>query len=137
MDILTPVAILVLWSTIVLGWAAAARFSAAGKLKLGIEDAKRTRGFGDRLPAAVQYKMDNYNHLMEQPTLFYATAIALAVAGAGDGLNLVLAWAYVGLRVMHSLAQGTSNIVAIRFPLFALATLCLVALAVSLAFSVF
>jgi hypothetical protein len=50
--------------------------------------------------------------------------------GMGGGINCWLAWGYVGLRVVHSLVQCTVNVVAIRFPLFALASLCLLGLTV-------
>jgi hypothetical protein len=67
---------------------------------------------------------------MEQPTLFYAIALTLAVAGQGSGINTLLAWIYVGLRVVHSLIQATVNIVFYRFIVFMLSSLALVALAV-------
>ena len=80
------------------------------------------------LPPEVQWKAHNYNHLMEQPTVFYAVALALAVGGMGGGLNAQLAWAYVGLRIVHSLIQATVNRVMWRFAVFALASLALIAL---------
>lgn len=66
---------------------------------------------------------------MEQPTIFYAVCFALALLGAGDGVNAWIAWAYVGLRVLHSLVQASFNKVAVRFSLFVLSTLALAALA--------
>src|SRR5262245_1556962 len=72
------------------------------------------------LPSRVRWKADNYNHLMEQPTIFYAVALSLAVLGQGSGLNLVLAWAYVALRLVHSLVQTLINKIEVRFGLFAL-----------------
>jgi hypothetical protein len=74
---------------------------------------------------------------MEQPTLFYATALVLAVAGQGDGLNAALAWGYVGLRVVHSLVQATVNVIMVRFLIFMVASLVLLALAVRAALGVF
>ena len=82
------------------------------------------------IPAQSQWPADNYNHLMEQPTIFYAIALALALMGQGDGLNAQIAWAYVILRIAHSLVQATVNRVMVRFALFTLATLPLVMLAV-------
>ena len=81
-----------------------------------------------RPPPEVQWKAHNYNHLMEQPTVFYAVALALAVGGMGGGLNAQIAWAYVGLRIIHSLIQVTVNRVLWRFAVFALASLALLAL---------
>jgi hypothetical protein len=69
-------------------------------------------------------------HLMEQPTIFYAIALTLALMDMGHGINLWLAWGYVALRIVHSIVQSTVNVVQIRFPLFALATLCLLGLTV-------
>jgi len=73
---------------------------------------------------------DNYNHLMEQPTIFYALAFYIVLAGHTDLLHIDLAWAYVGLRVVHSLIQTTINRVTLRFLVFALSTLVLMAMAV-------
>lgn len=80
------------------------------------------------LPATVRWKADNYNHLLEQPTLFYAVCLTLALLGAGQGLNVTLAWCYVGLRVVHSLHQALWNKIEVRFVLFALSSLVLIAL---------
>ena len=85
----------------------------------------------------MRWKADNYNHLMEQPTLFYAVAASLAILGAGGGANAGLAWAYVVLRVAHSLVQATVNIIMIRFALFTVSSLVLLALAIRAALVVF
>ncbi len=89
------------------------------------------------LPPRIQWIAHNYNHLHEQPTLFYAVAIALAVIGQGDGLNATLAWAYVVLRIVHSVFQSTVNKVPIRFAIFVLASLPLFALVFHLILAVF
>ena len=60
-----------------------------------------------------QWKSHNYNHLMEQPTIFYAIALTLALMDFGGGINYWLAWGYVGLRIVHSLVQCTVNVVAL------------------------
>jgi hypothetical protein len=85
------------------------------------------------VPDRVNWKAHNYAHLMEQPTLFYATVVILGVVGTGEGINLQLAWAYVGLRVMHSIVQATWNRVAVRFTLFSLSTAALLVLAINAA----
>jgi hypothetical protein len=64
-------------------------------------------------------------------------AIVLAIIGQGDGFNTTLAWAYVGLRVVHSLVQATVNKVAVRFAFFALSSLVLMALILHAAIAVF
>lgn len=81
----------------------------------------------------VRWKADNYNHLLEQPTIFYAIALTLAVLGAVDAASVILAWAYVGLRIVHSLVQATVNVILWRFAVFALSSLVLAALALRVA----
>ncbi len=75
------------------------------------------------LPPMVRWKADNYVHLMEQPTIFYALVISLAVLGEGSGINLYLAWAYVLLRIAHSLVQAVVNKIELRFLIFALSNI--------------
>lgn len=133
-SILLPAAVLVIWTLIMLTWMALTRFPAMSKA--GIDLSKSVGGRGVEVDAqvspAVAWKSHNYTHLLEQPTLFYATVIMLAVIGANTGLNLALAWAYVGLRIAHSLWQAMINSVPIRFGLFLLSTFCLLGLAINL-----
>ncbi|WP_033073113.1 MAPEG family protein [Sphingopyxis sp. MWB1] len=128
--ILAPVAVLALWSMIMWLWLYATRIPAMKQAKLDVWQA--TGGTGQNLegvlPASVQWKAHNYNHLMEQPTVFYAVALALAIGGMGGGISAQLAWAYVALRIVHSLIQVTVNRVLWRFSVFALASLVLLAL---------
>lgn len=128
--ILAPIMILVLWSFVMMFWMAGTRLPAIPKLKLGRDAGQRTSDLGKQMPPHIQWKADNYNHLMEQPTIFYATALVLAILGAGEGLNLALAWAYVGGRIAHSLVHVTSNVVIIRFSLFVLTSLVLLIMAI-------
>lgn len=130
--ILLPAAVLVLWSLIMLGWLAYARVPTMTRMRIHPQKYPRTQDLGAALPPNVQWKADNYNHLMEQPTLFYATAILLALTGSGMGINLVLAWAYVGLRIVHSLVHATTNKVLVRFYLFIAGTMVLLAMLVRL-----
>jgi hypothetical protein len=131
--ILAPVVALVAWSLIVMTWMAVSRmgeFRRLGVTFSNIPPGSRGVDLDGRADPRAQWKSHNYNHLMEQPTIFYAIALSLALMDAGDGINLWLAWGYVGFRILHSLVQGTVNIVAYRFPLFALASLCLLGLTV-------
>lgn len=89
----------------------------------------RGQDVDSELPPRANWPAHNYMHLMEQPTLFYALVVILALAGGGP-LDAGLAWAYVLLRIAHSLWQGLVNTVPVRFMLFALSTLVLVALAI-------
>lgn len=134
--ILAPAAVLILWSLIVLGWMAITRFGGVKDVpREKLKELPRTGGRGQDLervlPAKSTWASHNYSHLMEQPTLFYATVMILALIGEGAGVNLMLAWAYTGLRIAHSLWQILVNQVPIRFALFIASTACLLALAVN------
>jgi hypothetical protein len=132
--ILVPVVALVAWTLVMLVWMAIARRSAFAKLGISwgtIPRGSRGVNLDGRAPDEAQWPSHNYNHLMEQPTIFYAIALTLALMEMGSGVNFWLAWGYVGLRVVHSIVQSTVNIVAIRFPIFALASLCLLGLTVN------
>ena len=130
MPILQPVVALILWTLVMWVWLYATRIPAMQKAKVPLDPNMTSAELAAAIPANVRWKADNYNHLMEQPTIFYATALALAVAGHGDGLNTLLAWGYVGLRVAHSLVQATVNIIMLRWALFMTASLILVAMAI-------
>jgi hypothetical protein len=125
---LTPVLTLIVWSLLIWFWMYATRIPAMQRAGIQPQDA-RFPGSLDKLPESVRQVADNYNHLMEQPTIFYALAFYVVLAGRTDTLNIDLAWAYVGLRVLHSLIQCTINNVNLRFVVFALSTLALMAIA--------
>jgi hypothetical protein len=135
--ILAPLIALVLWSFVMLAWLYATRIPAMVRNKIVYDPRRPPDEFTAQLPAPVRWKADNYNHLMEQPTLFYAVTLTLALLGAGAGLNLALAWLYVGLRIVHSLVQANVNIVLIRFAIFMAASVVLLALSVRAALVVF
>ena len=128
--ILAPVVALVAWTLVVMLWMVVTRMPAMKKAGIKLDGLVGGRGanLDGVIPDQVQWKSHNYAHLMEQPTLFYAIAITLALMGMGTGINLWLAWGYVGLRVIHSIVQATVNIVMYRFALFFLASLCLIGL---------
>jgi hypothetical protein len=132
-----PVIALVLWSFVMCAWLYATRIPAIRRLGIVYDPQRPADEFHARLPAAVRWKADNYNNLMEQPTLFYAVALTLAVLGADAGRDTALAWLYVALRVAHSLVQATINAVMVRFALFMAATLVLLALTIRAALIVF
>jgi len=136
--IFAPAIVLVLWSLVMLGWLAITRLPAMAKAGVSLTNVVGARGANLEgvVPDKVNWKAHNYAHLMEQPTLFYATVIILGVIGQGDGLNLQLAWGYVILRIAHSIVQATWNRVIVRFTLFSLATAALLALAVHAAIAV-
>ncbi len=135
--ILAAVIALVLWSVVMWLWMYATRIPAMNAAKIDYNREKYTTDELKKLPLRVQWKADNYNHLFEQPTIFYAVALTLALVNAGDGLNLILAWSYVGLRILHSIFQATVNFVPVRFAIFVLSNIPLVWLAVNAALLVF
>src|SRR5215813_7851485 len=106
-------------------WLYATRIPALSKHRIVYDPQRPSEEFHAQLPAEVRWKADNYNNLLEQPTLFYAVALTLAFVDPGSGLNAGLAWAYVALRIAHSLVQALINKVLIRFALFAVASLVL------------
>ena len=139
MEILKPVVALAGWTMLMWIWMYATRIPAMGAAKI---DSKTLVGGTGKdldavLPPKTQWIAHNYNHLHEAPTVFYAVAIVLAVIGQGDGMNAKIAWAYVILRVLHSLVQATVNRVMVRFALFALSTLALIALTLHAAMALF
>jgi len=133
--ILQPVIALVGWTFVMWAWLYATRIPVvAGKT---MDPAMTAADFNAVIPPRVRWKADNYNHLHEQPTLFYAVALTLAVAGAGSGLNVWLAWTYVAIRIAHSLIQALGNVILVRFSVFMLGSVVLLALTVRAAVAVF
>jgi hypothetical protein len=121
---------LVAWTFVMWLWMYVTRIPAISKAKLRLDPNEPRGAQMATLPPNVRWKADNYNHLFEQPTVFYPIAIVLALLGQGSALDLGLAWAYVALRVVHSVFQATVNKIEVRFVLFALSSLVLIALTV-------
>lgn len=138
-EILRPMVALIGWTLVMLVWMMATRLPAMKAAGADLGTLVGTKpGDADRaLPADVQWKAHNYNHLMEQPTLFYAVCTVIALTGTGDGVNAAIAWVYVALRVLHSLVQATVNRVLIRFMLFLTSSLALAALTLHASMAVF
>lgn len=139
MGILQPAIGLMIWTMFMWVWMYATRIPAMSRASVDLDRLARDPDSTlDRtLPAEVQWKAHNYNHLHEQPTLFYAVAVVLAIVGQGDGTTALLGWIYLGLRIVHSLVQATANRIQVRFVLFALSSLVLIALIVKAALAVF
>ncbi|QUL39371.1 MAPEG family protein [Erythrobacter sp. JK5] len=131
-QIFQPVVALMAWTMIMWAWMYATRIPAMSKAPDIPQPSKLVGTTGSelrtKLPDRVNWKADNYNHLHEQPTLFYAVALLLGIIGHGEGQHALLAWIYVGLRVAHSLIQVTANVVMVRFVLFALSSVVLIAM---------
>jgi hypothetical protein len=129
-DFLKPVLALVVWTCIMWLWMYALRLPAFGKAGIKPDDARHPGTYSDKLPAHVRSAADNYNHLHEQPTIFYALMFFAALTGGADHTATLIAWGYVALRVVHSFVQVVIGKVALRFLVFTLGTFCLFALAI-------
>ena len=129
-SILEPVIALMLLTCVMWAWMYITRVPAVQRAGMKLDPDLPKGVQMSELPAKVRWKADNYNHLLEQPTVFYAVAFTLALLNAGEGLNLTLAWAYVALRVVHSLQQSLWNKIEVRFVLFVLSSLVLITLVV-------
>jgi len=121
---IAPILALVAWTFVMWIWMYATRIPAMQRARIDVAELSRTGG-PLVLPPEVSRVADNYNHLHEQPTIFYAVAFAAQLGGAADATNVGLAWAYVALRVVHSLVQATKNVIPVRFAVFSLGSLVL------------
>ncbi len=135
--ILAPVVALVAWTLVMWTWMYITRIPAVMQARMKLDPFAPRGEQMNLLPPQVRWKADNYNHLFEQPTIFYAVALALALMDKGEGINLTLAWAYVALRVVHSLVQAMWNKIEVRFALFFISTLPLIGLTVHACAAVF
>ena len=128
--LLGPIVALVAWSLIMQIWLYVSRFAAMKRAGISLKGRRGSRGVALEgvIPDEANWKAHNYAHLMEQPTIFYAIVIALVLMRFDAAINVYLAWAYVGLRILHSLIQATVNVVTYRFIVFTLASLCLLGL---------
>jgi hypothetical protein len=128
-ELLTPVLILICWTLVMWLWMYATRIPAMQAAQIHPDEARHPHTYGDRLPPNVRAAADNYNHLHEQPTLFYALMLFAAATGSTSSLLLNLAYLYVGLRVVHSLIQVLVSKVMPRFMIFVISTLALIGMA--------
>ncbi len=134
---LVPVLILICWTLFMWLWMYATRIPAMQKANINPDDARHPGTYGDKIPANVRAAADNYNHLHEQPTIFYALMFFTAMTGGGSALMLNLAFGYVALRVLHSLVQVLSPKVMLRFSIFSISTIVLIVMTVLQAMRVF
>jgi hypothetical protein len=126
--LLAPIVALIAWTLVMYIWLYIARIGAMRRKGISAKGMRGTRGLDGIIPDEANWPAHNYAHLMEQPTIFYAIVIALILMGFDAAINVYLAWAYVALRVVHSLIQATVNIVLPRFIVFTLSSLCLIGL---------
>lgn len=132
-SLLAPAALLALWTLIMLIWLGVSRFHAIARSGVDVKNAPpggRGQDLEAILPPQANWKSHNYSHLLEQPVLFYAVILCLHLSGGTSDLTRYLAWAYVALRIIHSLWQATTNRIPVRLMLFTLSTICLFALTI-------
>jgi hypothetical protein len=115
-SILLPVLTLAFWTFIIAMIMAPARFYFL-RMKHP-QTAAHTKDLKGLLPPWTERVADNYNHLFEQPVVFYVTALSIAIINSIEPLMVQLAWAYVIIRLLHSIVQITFNFVPLRFILF-------------------
>jgi len=128
---IAPIIALIAWTLIIFLWMFATRIPAIMKAKMRMDNSAPRGQQMSELPAHVRWKADNFNHLMEQPTLFYALTICTIFLGIDNGINLIFAWSYVGLRINHSLVQVIGNKIELRFAVFMLSNIPLFALTIN------
>lgn len=133
--LLGPAIALVAWTLVMLVWMALTRFPAIGradreKLKTVPKRGARGIDLDGVVDETAQWKAHNYNHLMEQPTIFYAIVVILVLMDDTSPVNLAFAWGYVAVRIAHSIVQATINIVNYRLTLFGISSLLLAGLTV-------
>jgi hypothetical protein len=129
--ILAPAAVLASWSLLMLMWVMVTRFPAFKQAGIDLTVAPPGGRYPDveaDMPPRVNWVAHNHNHLMEQPTVFYALVAVLAIAGAPESA-VAWAWGYTGARILHSLWQTLVNTVPVRLALFMLSNICLWVLA--------
>jgi hypothetical protein len=103
-----------------------ARFRAGARGQVTARDFRY--GESASVPGEVSLPNRNLMNLLELPVLFYVGCLAFYVTGTVDTSAVVLAWAYVALRVVHSAIHLTYNRVFHRLSAFAASNVVLVAL---------
>ena len=135
--LLEPMITLVLWTFVMWAWLYATRIPAIRRLHVALDADQSKEAFNAQLPPHVRWKADNYNHLLEQPVLFYAVVLALCFVGQWGDVNVILAWLYVALRMVHSIVQATVNVIMLRFTVFMIASVVLLILAIRAALVIY
>jgi hypothetical protein len=128
-NLLQPVLAMVLLHAVVWIWMTITRGRAMALAGMTLEEGRHTTAL-QQLPDPARQVADNYNHLFELPTVFYALVFYIWAMGHADFIHLVCAWCFFASRVIHSIVHGTINRVAIRFPIFALGWVLIVVMSV-------
>jgi len=133
--ILLPVFALAAWTGVVLLLVFFIRVRAAMRRQVVANDFKL--GESPAVPPAVSILNRNYMNLLEVPVLFYVVCLMLYAVSGVTPLAVVMAWSYVGLRLVHSGIHLTYNNVIHRVSVFAVSNAVLVALWIVAGYLVF
>jgi len=129
--ILQPILFMGLLSFVMMLLMYATRIPAAKRLEaegVDLQKLAHPSQLGGVFPSSVERVADNYNHLWEQPTLFYAVIMVIWAQGHTDMVHLYAAWSYCILRLLHSAIQVLVNHVWMRFSVFMLSWIALAVL---------
>ena len=126
LDILHPVFALAGWTFLVLLLIPFARVRSVRRREISPNDFKY--GESSAVPPDVAIPNRNYMNLLELPMLFYVVCVLLYLTAGTTRMALFLAWAYVALRVVHSLIHLSYNHVLHRLGAFTLSNAALVSL---------
>jgi len=130
---LTPALALIIWTLIIMVVMYKRRIPAMNAISKRTQDFIDDPKLGEKMPASARWAADNYNHLHESPTIFYALMFTIYLMEKVTPIALYCAWAYVAIRVIHSIVQVTSNNVIVRFSLFLFSAILLIVMALSTA----
>ena len=138
--ILQPVILMGLLSFVMMLWMYATRIPASKEIEkkgVNLQDLSHPSKLGGVFPSKVERVADNYNHLFEQPTVFYSISFAIWALNMTDNTYLICAWLYFVVRLIHSVFQATLNLVWVRFALFIFSWFILALMILKLIFNVF
>ncbi|MEM8682651.1 MAG: MAPEG family protein [Pseudomonadota bacterium] len=120
-----PMLALMVLTVLVWTWMYHKRLSFILRNKVRTRDLKTPMQGAKVFPEDVVYPGLNLSNLFELPVLFYALCLYLYVAGDVDQLYVILAWAFVAGRALHSMVHATVNNVNVRFIVYMLASFVL------------
>ena len=138
--ILQPVILMGLLSFVMMLWMYATRIPASKEIEkkgVNLQDLSHPSKLGGVFPSKVERVADNYNHLFEQPTVFYSISFVIWALTMTDNTYLICAWLYFVVRLIHSVFQATLNLVWVRFALFIFSWFILALMILKLIFNVF
>jgi hypothetical protein len=106
----------------------ATRLPAISKYNISPDQRTISEEMQTKIPIEVRRIADNYNHLHEQPQVFYSVAIALTLLGDNHEYTYLAAWGYTGIRIAHSVFQSLVNKIFTRFYIFVTSSVVLAGL---------